>query len=182
MNFEISSRKIMQRMAFVFSLFFSLNATADDLKVGDIAPNFSLINQKGDTVKLDNYQGRWVVLYFYPKNDTPGCTTEACSFRDNINRLIAQDSVVLGVSLDSQKSHAAFAKKHGLPFDLLADESGEVTSKYNALLDLKFVKFAKRHSFIINPQGQIAKVYRSVDPDTHVRDVMADLKKLQANS
>ena len=82
----------------------------------------------------------------------------------------------------SQKSHAAFAKKHNLPFDLLADEEGKVADTYNALLDLKVVKFAKRHSFIINPQGVIAKVYRSVDPDKHVREVMADLKVLQTAS
>lgn len=182
MNIELSSINVVQKIIIIFSILFSMSATANDLTAGDMAPSFSLVNQKGNTVKLGDYEGRWVVLYFYPKNDTPGCTTEACSFRDNINRLIAQDAVVLGVSLDSQKSHSAFAKKHGLPFDLLADESGEVANKYNALLDLKFVKFAKRHSFIINPQGEIAKVYRSVDPDKHVREVMADLKKLQLNS
>ena len=173
---------VIKKISLLLGFVFSVQIHAADLKPGDSAPQFSLVNQQGEIVNLSDYQGKWVVLYFYPKNDTPGCTTEACSFRDNINRLIAQDSVVLGVSLDSQKSHAAFAKKHNLPFDLLADEEGKVADSYNALLDLKVVKFAKRHSFIINPQGVIAKVYRSVDPDKHVREVMADLKVLQTAS
>ena len=158
---------------------FFTTTQASELKVGDKAPEFKLLNQAGETISLNQYNDKWIVLYFYPKDDTPGCTEEACSFRDNINRLIAQKSVVLGVSLDSQESHAKFAKEYGLPFNLLADESGEVTKQYGALLDLKVVKFAKRHSFIINPQGNIAKIYRSVNPKQHVRDVMKDLKTLQ---
>jgi len=162
----------------MFGLFSS--AKAETLQKGMDAPKFSLMNQNSEQISLSGFQGKWVVLYFYPKNDTPGCTTEACSFRDNINRLISQQAIVLGVSLDSQKSHAEFAKKYGLPFDLLADESGKVTDSYGALLDLKVVKFAKRHSFIIDPQGKIAKVYRSVSPKEHVREVMEDLADLQA--
>ena len=161
----------------MFGLF--TTAQASELKVGDKAPTFSLVNQVGEMISLNQYSDKWVVLYFYPKDDTPGCTEEACSFRDNINRLIAQQAVVLGVSLDSQESHAKFAKEYGLPFNLLADESAEVTKKYGALLDLKVIKFAKRHSFIIDPQGNIAKIYRSVNPKEHVRDVMKDLKALQ---
>ena len=157
-------------------------ASANELKVGDSAPAFELVDQFDKNVSLQSAQGKWVVLYFYPKNDTPGCTTEACSFRDNINKLIAQKAVILGVSLDDRASHAAFAKKHNLPFSLLADENAEVAEKYGALLDLKFIKFAKRHSFIIDPQGKIAKIYRSVDPDNHVREVMADLKVLQSSA
>ena len=156
-------------------------ANAAQLKVGDPAPVFELVNQQGKAVSLNDHAGKWVVLYFYPKNDTPGCTTEACSFRDNINRLIAQQAVVLGVSLDSQQSHAKFAAKYKLPFDLLADEKGQVTQRYGSLLDMVVVKFAKRHSFIIDPNGRIAKIYRQVDPDEHVREVMHDLKKLQGH-
>jgi len=155
---------------------------ADGLKVGDLAPEFTLMNQNGQALRLNDYRGKWVVLYFYPKNDTPGCTTEACSFRDNINRLISQQAIVLGVSVDSQQSHAEFAKKYKLPFDLLADVQGIVTKSYGALLDLKVVKFAKRHSFIINPEGRIAKIYRQVSPKQHVREVMADLNALQQKS
>ena len=161
----------------MFGLFTA--AQASELKVGDVAPQFSLINQSAETVSLSDFKDSWVILYFYPKDDTPGCTEEACSFRDNINRLIAQKAVVLGVSLDSQQSHAAFAKEYGLPFDLLSDESADVTKSYGALLDLKVVKFAKRHSFIIDPKGHIAKIYRSVNPKEHVREVMKDLQVLQ---
>ena len=164
-------------------IMFGLFATAQsaDLKIGDKSPEFNLLNQAGETISLNQYNDKWVVLYFYPKNDTPGCTEEACSFRDNINRLIAQKAVVLGVSLDSQESHADFAKKHELPFNLLADESAEVTKQYGALLDLKVIKFAKRHSFIIDPQGNIAKIYRNVNPKEHVRDVMKEINRLQSN-
>ncbi len=180
----LNACKTFLLMMFTFTLLNLLPSIsfAAELKVGDKAPQFSLVNQNGETLSLQDYQGKWVVLYFYPKNDTPGCTTEACSFRDNINRLIAQQAVVLGVSLDDQESHAEFAKKYKLPFDLLADEEGEVTSKYGALLDLKVVKFAKRHSFIIDPQGHIAKIYRQVSPKDHVREVMADLNALQQSN
>jgi len=159
-------------------MFFSTHASA--LVEGDIAPDFTLTNQSGTAVQLSAYQGKWVVLYFYPKNETPGCTTEACSFRDNINRLIAQDATVLGVSLDSVDSHKAFAENHRLPFDLLADEQGEVARAYDSLSDFKVFKFAKRHSFIIDPKGKIAKVYRQVSPKQHVYEVMEDLKALKS--
>lgn len=161
---------------------FSLNVSAADLKAGDQAPEFTLPNQEGKEVNLSDYKGQWVVLYFYPKNDTPGCTAEACSFRDNINRLIAQQATILGVSIDDVASHESFKSKYKLPFDLLADAEGTVTESYNALLNLKFIKFAKRHSFIIDPNGRLAKVYRDVNPDTHVRDVIKDLKDLQTSS
>ena len=154
-------------------------ASSNELKLGDVAPAFELVDQFNERISLESQQGKWVVLYFYPKNDTPGCTTEACSFRDNINKLIAQKAVILGVSVDDQASHVAFSKKYNLPFSLLADEEGKIAAQYGAILDLKFMKFAKRHSFIINPQGKIVKIYRSVDPDNHVREVMADLKVLQ---
>lgn len=162
----------------MFSLFNF--AYAERFNIGDEAPGFSLLNQSSQEISLQTNRGQWVVLYFYPKDDTPGCTTEACSFRDNINRLIKQKAVVIGVSLDSVASHQAFAKEYKLPFDLLADVDGAVSASYGALLDLKIVKFAKRHSFIIDPQGKIAKIYRNVNPDTHVREVMKDLAELQA--
>lgn len=159
----------------------STSAFADNLKIGDPAPEFRLIDQHQQTIQLSQFKNQWVVLYFYPKNDTPGCTTEACSFRDNINALIAQQAVVLGVSTDSKESHQAFAKKYALPFSLLSDPDAEVAHIYGAALNLGLIKFAKRHSFIINPQGQIAKIYREVDPDQHVREVMRDLKTLQSS-
>lgn len=173
---QIVTASFLSLMAF-FTGFSS--ASASDLVIGDAAPSFELVNQFGEAISLKSQQGQWVVLYFYPKNDTPGCTTEACSFRDNINKLIAQEAVILGVSADDKASHAAFAKKYKLPFSLLADEDTQVASLYGAVLDLKLIKLAKRHSFIIDPQGKVAKIYRKVDPDTHVREVMADLKLLQ---
>ncbi|HEY9018123.1 peroxiredoxin [Thiomicrospira sp.] len=169
-----------------FIIWFSLSllpflAQANNLSLGDTAPDFTLNNQHQETLSLSDYRDHWVVLYFYPKNDTPGCTTEACSFRDNINALLAQQAVVLGVSVDNAESHKSFAEKYNLPFSLLSDPNGEVAADYGALLNLGLVKFAKRHSFIINPDGRIAKIYRDVDPDSHVKNVMADLKRLQAN-
>lgn len=153
--------------------------TADKLIVGSMAPNFTLNNQNQKPVSLADYKGHWVVVYFYPKDQTPGCTQEACSFRDNINHLIAQKATILGISVDSENSHATFAKKYKLPFDLLADPSGKVAKQYHALLNLYFFKFAKRHSFIINPQGKIAKIYSDVDPQTHIAILLKDLKTLQ---
>lgn len=166
--------------AFYFiGLFLAPNVYAE-LQIGDTAPDFSLQNQHQDTVSLEDQQGKWVVLYFYPKDDTPGCTTEACSFRDNINRLIAQQAVILGVSVDSVASHKEFAEKYELPFSLLADEDSHIAAKYDAVLNLGIIKFARRHSFIIDPNGKIARIYRNVDPQRHVAQILKDLKTLQA--
>ncbi|MBO1923922.1 peroxiredoxin [Thiomicrorhabdus sp. 6S3-12] len=160
------------------TLLFSPPAAAE-LKTGDMAPKFALFDQHQQSVSLQQQSGNWVVLYFYPKNDTPGCTTEACSFRDNINRLIAQQAVILGVSVDSVSSHRKFAEKYNLPFSLLADKDAVVAEKYDAVLNLGIVKFAKRHSFIIDPQGRIARIYRNVDPQKHVAQILKDLQQLQ---
>lgn len=148
-------------------------------KVGDLAPDFTLSDQNGDAHQLSNYRKQWVVLYFYPKDDTPGCTTEACNFRDDIRQLRALGAQVLGVSVDSVASHADFAAKHGLPFPLLADETAEVAEKYDSLLNLLVTKIAKRRTFLIDPAGIIAKIYQDVDPDGHSDEVISDLKKLQ---
>ncbi|WP_410474456.1 peroxiredoxin [Guyparkeria sp. TX1] len=170
----------MRRLSALFaSLLLAGTAQAADLAVGDTAPAFALPDQHGETRRLEDYRGQWLVLYFYPKDDTPGCTTEACSFRDNINRLIAQDAAVLGVSMDSVESHADFAREYELPFPLLADPDGEVVERYGALSDFLVVKFAKRQTFIIDPHGRIATIYRKVNPDEHVRDVLDDLKALR---
>ncbi len=167
----------------VFTLFlsasFSQQLFAESLKIGDLAPGFKLKDQHSEVISLNQYQGQWVVLYFYPKDDTPGCTKEACSFRDNINHLINQQAIILGVSIDSVESHQDFATKFELPFQLLADEKATVSKSYGALLNLGFVKFTKRHSFIIDPSGKIAKIYRDVDPEKHVQQVLKDLKLLQ---
>lgn len=172
----------MRIFVLLLSVLGATTAQGGDLTVGVPAPAFTLANQDGAHVSLSDYQGQWVVLYFYPKNNTPGCTTEACSFRDNINRLIAQDAVVLGVSMDSVESHAGFAAEHELPFDLLSDTEGLVVERYGALRNLLVAKFAKRHSFIIDPQGNIARIYRNVHPEEHVYEVLADLSELQKSN
>jgi len=154
-------------------------STALALGPGDLAPEFSLMNQHQQLERLEDYRGQWVVVYFYPKNDTPGCTTEACSFRDNINGIIAKQATVFGISVDNVASHAAFAEKYQLPFSLLSDELGEVAKAYDSLWQLGPLKFARRNSFIIAPDGAIAKVYKGVDPEAHVTDILRDLTNLQ---
>ncbi len=166
-----------------FTLFvsasFSQQVFAEPLHIGDVAPEFKLTDQHFNVISLSQYKGQWVVLYFYPKDDTPGCTTEACSFRDNINHLINQHAVILGVSIDSLESHQDFATKFQLPFSILADKKATVSKRYGALLNLGIVKFTKRHTFIIDPSGKIANIYRDVDPEKHVQQVLVDLKYLQ---
>ena len=157
----------------------SMTLQAEPPAVGDKAPDFSLPDQAGTTHRLTDYRGSWLLLYFYPKDDTPGCTTEACQFRDHITVLNALGVKIVGVSLDDQASHAAFADKHELPFALLADAGGSVTASYDALRDLLVAQFAKRYSFLIDPQGMIAKRYLDVDPDRHASEVAGDVKNLQ---
>ena len=147
------------------------------LKVGDKAPNFSLQDQNNITHTLSDYEGQWVVLYFYPKDDTPGCRTQACDFRDAVKRIIVSKAVVFGLSLDSVASHKLFAEKYNLPFSLLADEEGEVSELYDSLR--KLLGYAKRNTFIVDPEGNIAKIYLSVDPKTHSQMVLSDLESLQ---
>lgn len=153
---------------------------ANTLATGQPAPDFSLPDQEGQTRRLNEWRGKWLVLYFYPKNDTPGCTTEACNFRDDWLQLQELGAEIVGVSVDTSASHAAFAKKYKLPFPLLADAQGEVAARYGALSDWMVVKMAKRQTFIIDPQGRIARIYRAVDADKHSAEVVADLRRLQS--
>lgn len=147
--------------------------------VGQAAPDFELLDQQGKLRKLADWRGKWLVLYFYPKNDTPGCTEEACTFRDDWLQLQALGAEVVGISVDTSASHAAFAQKYKLPFPLLADERGEVAARYGTLSDWLVYKFAKRYTFMIDPQGRLAKAYRSVDTAKHSAEIVADLKQLQ---
>ncbi len=146
---------------------------------GSMAPEFSLPDQAGSVRRLADWRGKWVVLYFYPKDDTPGCTTEACSFRDDLAKLTALGAQVVGVSVDDSASHKAFADKYHLPFPLLADASAEVATRYGALSDWLVMKMAKRYTFLIDPAGKVAKVYLSVDTSRHSAEIVADLKRLQ---
>ena len=163
-------------------MFWATAAQAEQVSEGAVAPPFALKDQHGQLQRLADYQGRWLVLYFYPKDDTPGCTTEACAFRDGYLELKALGVEVLGVSLDDSDSHAAFAGKYHLPFPLLADARGEVARAYGVLWKLGPLKFAKRQTFIIDPQGRIAKHYPSVKAKGHAREVVQALGALQAGS
>lgn len=148
-------------------------------ELGQPAPDFELEDQQGKTRRLSEWRGKWLVLYFYPKDDTPGCTTEACSFRDDWLQLQALGAEVVGISVDTSNSHQAFAQKYKLPFPLLADAKGEVAARYGALSDWLVIKLAKRYTFIVSPEGRIAKVYRSVDTGKHSAEILADLQQLR---
>ncbi|MDH5485755.1 MAG: peroxiredoxin [Gammaproteobacteria bacterium] len=161
------------------SLFLMGQATADtELVAGSAAPELNLKDQNFKTHKLADYKGQWLVIYFYPKDDTPGCTTEACQFRDDILQIRALNASILGISLDDVKSHEEFANKYSLPFPLLADTRGDVAQAYGALFKLGPIKFSRRHSFIIGPDGLIKKIYRDVDPEKHSQQIINDLKLL----
>jgi thioredoxin-dependent peroxiredoxin len=146
---------------------------------GSAAPDFSLPSQEGALVSLQDYRGSWVVLYFYPKDQTPGCTREAHNFQADQSKYADRHAVVLGVSVDSVESHKKFCAKEGLNFKLLADREGKVSSAYGSLMNLGVVKVAKRNTFIIDPAGKIAKAYTGVDPARHSADVLAELDQLQ---
>ena len=147
-------------------------------RAGDPAPAFSLPDQAGRTRSLADFRGKWLVLYFYPQDDTPGCTEQACTFRDDWHKLTALGAEVVGVSVDDVTSHVAFAKKYSLPFPLLADARGEVAGRYGSIYNLGFVKFARRNTFLIDPQGRIAKVYLSADTSRNSQQVIDDLQML----
>ena len=147
------------------------------------ATPFSLPDQDGKTHQLTDYKGKWVIVYFYPKDDTPGCTKEACNFRDSFHELQAKDVVILGISKDSVKSHKKFADKFDLNFPLLSDESTEVIKAYHAWGEKKFMgktyEGILRTTYLINSEGEIAKTYENVNPTVHAKEILEDLKTLQ---
>ncbi len=149
---------------------------------GEAAPDFDLPDQEGKPHQLHDYAGRWLVLYFYPKDDTPGCTQEACAFRDDLHKLTALGAQVVGISVDDSSSHAEFARKYHLPFPLLADSKAEVAVRYGALMNLGLFKIAKRYTFLIDPQSKVAKVYEKVETSRHSQQIIADLKQLLAGA
>jgi thioredoxin-dependent peroxiredoxin len=159
---------------------FGMTATAADVPaVGTLAPEFMLPDQHGKLRQLAEWRGKWVVLYFYPKDDTPGCTEEACTFRDDLEQLTALDAQVVGISVDTSESHKAFAEKYKLPFPLLADSKAEVAVRYGALSNWLVIKLAKRYTFLIDPQGKLVKIYLSVNTSRHSEEIVNDLKRFR---
>jgi peroxiredoxin Q/BCP len=143
---------------------------------GTIAPDFKLQDQKGEWHTLSQYKGKWVVLYFYPKDNTPGCTTQACELRDNIFAFRKADAVILGVSVDDVESHKKFSEEHKLPFDILADSEKKVSDMYGVLFSAGPMKLASRQTFLIDPSGKIVKHWPKVDPKGHSDMVLAEIK------
>lgn len=141
------------------------------LAVGTTAPAFTVKDTNGNTVSLSDFAGKTVVLYFYPKDDTPGCTKEACSFRDNYAQYQGKDIVVFGVSMDDEASHQKFTQKYNLPFPLLADVDGSLTKAY----DVDGGGYSKRVTYVIDGSGKVAQVYTTVKTDTHAQDILAAL-------
>jgi len=148
-------------------------------EVGKAAPDFSLVTGDGSQVSLKDYHGKWVVLYFYPKDFTSGCTMEAHNFQRDLSKYTDAGVVILGVSVDTAQSHKDFCAKEGLNFKLLADPDLKVSAEYGSVMDYKGQKLAARNTFIINPDGEIAKVYTGVKPAAHSEEVLKDLAQLK---
>ena len=156
----------------------SFTAASNTPKIGSKAPDFNLPNANGELVSLTSLSGGWIVLYFYPRDDSPICTKQACSFRDDMHKLEKLGAKVVGVSIDDGKSHAEFAKKYKLAFPLLSDKDGEIASKYGALTNLGVFKMAKRYTFLIDANGVLRKTYLSVDTSKHSQQIIDDLMAL----
>ncbi len=148
-------------------------------EVGKPAPDFSLTTGDGSQVSLKDYRGKWIVLYFYPKDFTSGCTMEAHNFQRDLSKYEQTGAVILGVSVDTAQSHKDFCAKEGLNFKLLADPDAKVSTEYGSIMDYKGSKLAARNTFIINPKGEIAKVYTGVKPAEHSEQVLKDLAELK---
>ncbi len=161
-------------------LLIGTSSLAEQVRTGEPAPDFELKDQSGTLHSIEDYRGRWVALYFYPKDDTPGCTTEACEFRDNIFAFKNANCQILGVSLDDAESHKEFSEKYGLPFPLLADTEGTTAEAYGVKTKFLGMTIAKRQTFLIDPQGNVAKHYEKVDPATHSQQILADLEALKS--
>jgi len=173
------------RVAFVAALLvmlagaaLSIRGLADDTalpQAGQTVPNFTLPSQDGSKISLDSFRGKWVVLYFYPKDMTTGCTIEAHNFQQDIEKYQKLDAVVVGVSVDSTDSHKEFCAKEGLSFKLLSDQDKTVVAQYGSMGDHNGMKMAKRNTFLIDPHGKIVQVWTAVNPQQHSEQVLAAL-------
>jgi peroxiredoxin Q/BCP len=150
--------------------------------LGSSAPDFTLNSQDGKPVSLHDYKGKWVVLYFYPKDMTSGCTIEAHNFQRDLAKYEAKNAVILGVSMQNEKSHQEFCAKESLTFKLLADTKSDVSEKYDSVMNLGVAKLSSRHTFLIDPNGVVRKVWTSVDVKTHSDDVLAAIDQLSKSS
>ncbi len=154
-------------------------AAAEFPKVGAAAPPFALKNDQGKIASLDSFRGKWVILYFYPKNFTSGCTLEARNFQRDLAQYAKKNAVIVGVSVDTAESHKDFCSKEGLAFRLLSDPDAKVSTAYNSVMDYKLAKLSARNTFIIDPKGKIARVFAGVKPVGHSEEVLAALGELQ---
>ncbi|MFZ0481384.1 MAG: peroxiredoxin [Terriglobales bacterium] len=172
-------RSLMAMAAAVFALATVLSFAASAPTVGSAAPEFTLPSQEGTPVSLKDYRGKWVVLYFYPKDFTSGCTIEAHNFQRDLGQYEKKNAVIIGVSVDTADSHKQFCTKEGLNFKLLADTDHRVSTLYDSLTTYKDMTIAARHTFLINPEGKIVRVYLDVKPNEHSAEMLAALTELQ---
>jgi peroxiredoxin Q/BCP len=171
----------LPRKCFAVLLTLLSSAALASPEPGQPAPQFRLQDQNGHWHALEDHRGKWVTVYFYPKDDTPGCTKEACAFRDNIFAYDELGAIILGISLDDVESHEAFAEKYSLPFSILADTDKTTAKAYGVYTKILAFEIAKRETFIIDPEGNIARHYPKVNPATHSDEVLKDLRALIAN-
>lgn len=167
-------------LTLLFTGLFAFAAASQPPAVGTHAPAFTLPNQEGQPISLDQFKGKWVVLYFYPKDFTSGCTVEAHNFQRDLDKYTEKNAVIVGVSVDTVDSHKSFCTKEGLNFKLLADPSHSVSEQYGSTMEYNGATYAARHTFLIDPTGVIRKVYLNVDPQGHSPEVLSDLQQLQA--
>ena len=164
----------MAALGFMFNL---RSAATEPPAAGQIAPAFRLRSQDGSAVSLEEFRGKWVLLYFYPKDNTPGCTIEAHNFQRDLPKYESLNTVVMGVSLDSEDSHRSFCTKQGLTFKLLSDNEKKVAAKYGSLKNMLGIKMSARNTFLIDPDGKIAKVWMGVSPSSHSAEVLEELQE-----
>ncbi|HEY7159925.1 MAG TPA: peroxiredoxin [Acidobacteriota bacterium] len=170
---------IISALLLLGSIAFVMAAEQEVPSAGTAAPDFSLTTNEGKPASLKDFHGKWVVLYFYPKDFTSGCTIEARNFQKDLAKFEQANAVILGVSVDSAESHKDFCAKEGLNFKLLSDSDAAVSTKYGSVMDYNGAKLSARNTFIIDPEGKIVKVYTGVKPDVHSGEVLAELAKLQ---
>jgi thioredoxin-dependent peroxiredoxin len=173
---------IVAVIALIGILGMALRAGDKTPAVGSAAPDFTLNSQDGKSISLHDYKGKWVVLYFYPKDMTSGCTIEAHNFQRDLAKYDAKNAVILGVSVQDEKSHQEFCAKESLTFKLLADTKKEVSEKYDSVMNLGVMKLSSRHTFLIGPNGVVRKVWTSVDVKTHSDDVLAAIDQLSKDN